>query len=357
MFNEIFKQVTGIFDRRFLLNAFFPSLIFWVLLLLVGVFGGGWEFSVLLQAWNQQDAALKLISGFGVLSLIIFFASILFSDSYKILRFFEGYQEGYWRFPVSSSILDNGKIHHQIELDKLNVDARLESYGKEQREIMDRVQLTQDSQTKKRLERKINRLESKIINVQKDQFLLQEINYQFYPQPKHRNEVMPTRLGNILKNSEKYPLDRYEIDAVLLWSRLYHLFPERYMQIIGEARSALDFTLAIATLSGLFSLISGIYLVLIRAPGWLFLLCFWGGALLAWMAYESALGNAAAYAEQVKVGFDLYRRELVKQLHLEPARSLTDEKEQWLSIRRLLYEGEADPTWVYTEPSSQEEDD
>src|SRR5260370_7047529 len=46
--------------------------------------------------------------------------------------------------------------------------------------------------------------------------------YHFYPMPEYGVEkVMPTRLGNILKNAELYPHERYNIDSVLVWPRLY----------------------------------------------------------------------------------------------------------------------------------------
>ncbi len=43
--------------------------------------------------------------------------------------------------------------------------------------------------------------------------------------PADASEVMPTRLGNILKNAELHPEDRYGIDAVVVWPRLYPLLP------------------------------------------------------------------------------------------------------------------------------------
>jgi hypothetical protein len=167
---------------------------------------------------------------------------------------------------------------------------------------------------------------------------------------------MPTRLGNILKGSELYPNDRYQIDAVLIWSRLYHLLPDRTIQIITETLSNLNFTLAIATLSGLFSIISGIWLLVTKAQGWLFLLCFWGGSWVAWLSYRNALGNAAAYAEQIKVCFDLYRNELVKQLRLKPAQNPAEEQQQWREIRKLFYGGQAPSSWTYVEPDAKKED-
>ena len=41
--------------------------------------------------------------------------------------------------------------------------------------------------------------------------------------PSQPDQVMPTALGNVLRNAELHPRDRYGIDAVLTWPRLYPL--------------------------------------------------------------------------------------------------------------------------------------
>lgn len=110
MFNEVLKEVTGIFDRRFLLNAFFPCLVFWGLLEIVGVIGGGLEPLKLLQNWNQQDGTLKTLEIIGLITLVVFSASVLFSQAASILRFYEGY----WQFPMSQQLSQLGKTWHQV---------------------------------------------------------------------------------------------------------------------------------------------------------------------------------------------------------------------------------------------------
>ncbi len=163
---------------------------------------------------------------------------------------------------------------------------------------------------------------------------------------------MPTRLGNILRNAELYSFDRYQIDAVLIWPRLYNLFPERFLETIAEAKGSLDFMLVVSALSSIFALFSGVYLVIVKASGLLFLACFWGGLFLAWLTYRSALGSALLYAQQIKTGFDLYRHELLKQMRLELPKEPSKEPELWNKISQLLYNNNRNVELQYKDPDA-----
>ena len=374
MFNDVLKEATGLFDRRFLLNAFFPCLIFWGLLGVVIVTGLGQEPLKLLQFWNQQDAILKVLQTIGFISLVTLSAGFLLSQLSAILKFFEGY----WSFPLARKLANLGKQWHQIQVQQLDPEQReeqisqaLQSLEQERQEldqqratitaqegsassltIQQQLHLLQIQESK--LERKNTALRQQAINRQASEAETINFLYEFYPSSDNYDQMMPTQLGNILKAAELYPYDRYQLDAVLIWSRLYHLFPDRFILVITEARTSLDFNLSVATLSSLFSLISGIWLLVVKAPGWLFLLCFWGGALTAWLAYQSAIGNAVAYAEQIKVAFDLYRFELVKHLRLKPAKTPDEERQQWSEICEVFYEGQVPQTWEYTAPNAEE---
>jgi hypothetical protein len=148
---------------------------------------------------------------------------------------------------------------------------------------------------------------------------------------------MPTRRGNILKNAELYPKDRYRIDAVLIWPRLYYLLPERFIQTFAEARGALDFMLVISSLSGAFALISAGYLLYVRGPMQLFFICNPGGLFIAWLAYKGAIDGALIYAQQIKVAFDLYRNDLLKQMNMPLPATPAEEKERCNEVVLFLY--------------------
>lgn len=60
-----------------------------------------------------------------------------------------------------------------------------------------------------------------------------------------------------------------------------------------------------------------------------------GGMLVAWFAYEAALGSARLYAQQVKAAFDLYRNELLIQMRLPLPTNPKEEREQKSSGKTL----------------------
>lgn len=297
MFSDVLKEVTSIADRRFLMVVLFPSLLFWGLLIIVISLGNGSLFSSA-KAWDEQENIFKVFEIVGFVAWIAFFASLLSSQLTAILRFYEGY----WSFSQSQRLGKSRKKRHQEHLSEITYE---------------------------------------------------EI-YLGYPLPTQLEEVMPTRLGNILKNSELYPRDRYKIDAALIWPRLYNLLPEHFIKTIADARSDLDFMLVISFLSGSFALLSGVSLMIVGAAWWFILLCLLGGLFVSWIAYKGALGSAVIYAQQIKAAFDLYRNELLKQMHLSPPDTPKDEKILWYEICQFLYRNlrEKPELWIYTDATS-----
>ena len=289
MFSAALEKATSLFDRRFLINAFFPSFIFWGLSIVVAIAGQG-NLGNAVKEWNQQNTAFQITTIVGFISLVTFFSGILASQLTTIVRLYEGY----WNFPLNKYLKKISTSWYQDRLKELG----------------------------ERLDEDPSCYEDIYLN---------------YPPHTRPDQVMPTRFGNILKNAELYPLLRYQIDAVLIWPRLYNLFPERFIQTLAEARSSFEFMLVISFLSGVFALLSSIYLLFVGATWWLFLLCFWGGLLVAWLAYNAALGSARLYAQQVKTAFDLYRNQLLIQMRLPLPTDIKEERAQWKAIRQFLY--------------------
>jgi len=300
MFSSVLKEVTGVLDRRFLLTAFFPSLVFWVSLVVAIALGRG-NLAALVQAWNDQEGTHKALQIVGFLAGVAFFAMLLSSQLTAILRFYEGY----WDFPLGRACSNLGKRWHQ-----------------------QRLALIPD-------------MEYSTI-------------YLEYPLPTQLGAVMPTRLGNILKNAELYARDRYGIDPVLIWSRLYHLYPERFVQAIAASRGDLDFMLSVSSLGAAFALFSGVILLWIGADWLLFLLCFVGGLLVAMLAYRGAVGSALLYADHIKTAFDLYRNDFLKQLRLTLPANPEAERQLWSQVNQYLYANVPPPGWTYSDPVAQE---
>ena len=183
MWSNVFNEVSGLLDRRFLLNIFFPSLIFWGLLIVVILVMQG-NVTDAIKIWEQQSSLLKTLALIALVAWVIFFSSILSSQITTLLRFYEGY----WTFPLGHHLKKSGKRWYGYRLESLN-----------QR-----------------------------IDANKNAPCYQDI-YLFYPGRHRLDELMPTRLGNILKNAEVYPKLRYGIDSVLIWPRLYPLLPDAFL--------------------------------------------------------------------------------------------------------------------------------
>jgi hypothetical protein len=300
---DLVEKVSGLFERRFLLNALLPSAIFWGLLAGVVVLTRTSPARAL-ATWDAQGGFLKSVEAVVFVVVILAMAGLLSASAISIVRLFEGY----WSPPLSWILLRPAIAWHQHRLQKLD-------------------------------------------NAGNDTEL-----YYSYPPVTRPEEVMPTRLGNILKCGEVYPDLRYGIDPIIIWPRLYSLLSEAALAGTTTSRAALEFHLAASVTSALFAVVAGSYLLLTGGTWWLFLACFWGGFLGALIAYETALPTAQVYSEQVKVVFDNCRNELLLKMRLPLPPDPEEERAMWREITMFLYRNvrEHPEAWKYT-ASSQEQ--
>lgn len=289
MFANVLNQITGKLDSRFALTLFFPSLIFWVGLSAVYFAPSGVTTAV--TTWRAQNADIQTIQIIMALAWVTFFAYLLGNQLVWLTKQFEGYWD--WLPWFGTRFANWRRKHYEHMLQWLAHNGSNESI------------------------------------------------YYGFPFPNEPEELLPTRLGNILKNSERYSYQRYDMDAVLLWPRLYAILPESFVKSFGGAKASLDFMLIISSLSLLFCFTTGVYLLWIQANWWLFLLCFLGGFILAKLAYNSALEAAVTYGQLIKSAFDLYKDDLIKQLGYEQPKSVAEERKFWSQLHDLVYVGEA----------------
>ena len=161
----------------------------------------------------------------------------------------------------------------------------------------------------------------------------------YYRYPVDRDDVLPTRLGNVFRSAETYPSaeGRYGMDAVFFWPRLLPVVPDSMRALLAEARSSINTLIATSFLASGFAL-AFLCFFLVR-PGFplVWLMGAMGGLVISRISYLSAMSAATTYAELVRVSFDLYRHDLLKQLGFARPRSLTDEQLLWRNIAAQLY--------------------
>jgi hypothetical protein len=135
--------------------------------------------------------------------------------------------------------------------------------------------------------------------------------YYLYPPENNRNRVLPTRLGNILLSGERYAKDRYGIDTIIFWPRLYPLLPEGFQRDYEASIIQYQFPLVVAFEASVATAICAFTLLLTHASAWTFLAVLFGGAVGAYAAYLLSLSSAIEMAEQQRSAFDLFRGRLL----------------------------------------------
>lgn len=301
MFQTIFEKFSGFLDQRFIVSVWIPCLFFWVALL--GLVAGWVGASVMLGWWKQQPVELQVLLIVLLLAWITFFARLLLNVLGSLVRIYEGYWKRLKfieRLPLFGNFTNRRKRYYAEKI------AGLKAAGGDQ-----------------------------------------EI-YLRFPPATRLEKVMPTRMGNILKNGELYPQLRYGMDAVLIWPRLYSVLPESIVRNFGSAAAELELMLVISALGVTFACAGGI-IAMVLLPWYIVPACILSGAVVAWLGYEGAVRSALSYNHLIKAAFDLHRGTLLKTIGWFPASSHDKETIQWDSISKLWYQGPP-PTLQHARP-------
>jgi uncharacterized repeat protein (TIGR01451 family) len=136
-----------------------------------------------------------------------------------------------------------------------------------------------------------------------------------YPYAEHL--ILPTTLGNVIRNSEDYSRQLYGASMVRLWPRLVAVIEPRYATLLDEAKTHMDFMVNCSALFVVAAMLTMVAAWQARVRGVAVLdagarVLFFVG--LAALTYASAIERAKAWGVLVKASADLYRRALAKLL-------------------------------------------
>jgi hypothetical protein len=146
--------------------------------------------------------------------------------------------------------------------------------------------------------------------------------------PLDLRQRMPTALGNMLRAAERRPRDRYGLESVDCWPRLWILLPEQARNDVAEARAGLNTAVRIFIWGALF-------IVWVVWAWWAVV----AAAVVVLYAYRWAISQAANYGDLLVSAFDLYRFSLYETLRWPLPKDTASEKAVGEQITQYLHRG------------------
>lgn len=283
-------DVSKALGKSFFLGAFLPALF------LVANATGMVELAIDGSIITEQTGFALLVPL--CLAGAFLIATVFWSLNISVVRFYEGYPILRWQFLRRGFQSQRDKLYEEIAALRMKLETQPSQQGSHE----DLLRLT-DLQVKA------------------------EVQY-----PPRSAEVLPTKLGNVIRAFEYYPATRYCIETITVWPRLVAVLPENRVDAINAEKSLMDFWLNLSLvlpISGLFWALAMWY----AGISWPFLISvFIGGVLLGYLAYRAAIPSAVAWGYEVRTAFDLYRDDLLRKLGLQRPASVSKERSLWHRI-------------------------
>ncbi|MFC3991189.1 hypothetical protein, partial [Actinoplanes siamensis] len=155
--------------------------------------------------------------------------------------------------------------------------------------------------------------------------------------PRRADRVLPTRLGNIIRAGEEHA-DRYGIDGVAAWPRLYVALPRPFVETFAVTAAAVEGAAVISSLGAVFSLAGGGLATALLGPVPAAATVLAGAAVAAG-GYRAAARAAVPYAQLIRTAFDVHRFALLEAMRLELPTGFAQEREQWRQLGKIWYGG------------------
>lgn len=333
--NNFLKEI----GRSYIVSAFLPAAFF----TLIGFF--------LFRGFIPSSIADQLISSKSfinkqwiVVTLLVFWwAFFLFSANDFTVRIFEGYYFPKW---LSNSILFFKKINWA----KRNMPD-FENWKQFNEDLLERIKNREEISDEEDDQITVNYLKAKT-----------ELANFGMRSPLDKEDILPTRLGNVMRASEMYAYERYAIEEITVWPRLVPVLPLSILEHIDEKNNHFMFLINSAFMAYLnagFALLFGIVGLPLKlipdkvAPlvektkgffyigydfihpiGYLAISLVLG--LFGYILYRIGVGVAEEFSMYVRASFDLYRANLIRQFNWKPPKTLEKERELWRNISLFL---------------------
>ena len=292
------ESVSGKLAERLTAELLAPATLFWAAGLGAWILDEGWNDSAgrVVRWFSGLSGVEQVLISAGALGALVVSAAIGEHVAPTVLRLLEGYwPRGLRRLRDAATAARSRRIE-RAESALVKLEAKRRRSGLTPGETLE-----------------FSRLDSKLRRV-----------------PAAPDLRMPTRLGDVLRAGETWPRQKYGLDAVVCWPRLWLLLPEQVRTDLAEARKELDHSVAIAMWG---------VLIVVWTP-----LTWWAlpaAAVVASFAYARSLRAAEVFADLVEAAFDDFRDSLYTHVGLAVPAAREGERRAGEFLTAYLWRGEA----------------
>jgi hypothetical protein len=326
MFGNFWGTVAGKMTDRWA-DIVAPALLFWAGGVLAWVFhGSGWS-AFTGSGWsrlsdeittrpNGQSVAVAAKLGVVLGALLIATISVIVVErlTLPVLRLLEGYWPSWLR----------------------GLTERRRRAAEKRKRADDDAWQQMQNRTEKQLESPTQNAEP----TAEERLRMAGLEHRRRHRPILDEELLPTRVGNILRASETRPDHRYGLGAVVIWPRLWLVLPDLAREELTTARGSLDESVA--------AVIWGLGFMAFTPLAW------WAapaGILAAAIAVKWWVpARAEVFADLVEGAYDLYRSALYQQLRWPLPANPAEEQHTGQELTRYLVRGSDKPKPEFTSP-------
>ena len=305
--------------RYFSVVSFIPSSLY-ILFVYLLVTSGGWHHP---PDWSYAFGSLTRmgVEGFVLLTFLsVGLGLFIHPIQFAIVQFFEGYW-GTW--PVSQAIRHRRILYYQRRCRNLNKKISNAAMAIDGEDGAD------------------PRLRTSILSRQHE---ADRIRSMF---PAEFDNIMPTRLGNVLRRTESLAGTQYGIDAIQAVPHLLLIAPPNHIDYVNDQRSQLDLAVRMTFLSAVAACTAVIFLC--RDGAWVLISLI--PYALAYFSYRGSVVAAGHYGSALETLINLNRFALYEQLHVQLPASTEEEIATNEGLMGLL-EYAADAAMDYKHPDT-----
>lgn len=311
-FSAAIAGVGSAVGRYFSIVSFIPSLFlagFTFALIETGAWSGNGE-----PDWTRAGIALTHLGNLALLTLISIVLGIAVHPiQFALVQFFEGY----WG---TGSLAQQARVsriaHHRSRLNALEFGKNLDALEALHADRASLAPLTEMEH--------LTRIENLSI--------ADETRRVTGGYPIEEDDVMPTRLGNVLRRYERLAGSQYNLSAVDIIRHVALVAPTQRVEYVNDQRQLLDLSVRMTATSIFATLVAiaflwhhGVWLLVALIP-----------YSIAYLSYRGAIVVAHEYGAAVSTMIDLDRFALYENLRLRQPKNTQAERRMNVKLMKLI---------------------